>query len=60
MEKNKLDKQIKAVCNCLREEKWTTFRSLKNKWINCSCKQPMTIKTEKEKENAVSAFYPTD
>ena len=29
----------------------TTFRSLKNKWLICSCKQPMTIKTEREKEN---------
>jgi|TARA_R100000322_G_scaffold169443_1_gene141636 hypothetical protein len=60
MEKSKLDEPIKAVCKCLREEKLTTFRSLKNKWITCSCKQPMTIKTEREKENAVSAFYPTD
>tara|TARA_Y100000401_G_C8195587_1_gene160949 strand:- start:179 stop:361 length:183 start_codon:yes stop_codon:yes gene_type:complete len=60
MEKSKLDEPVKAVCSHCGNERMTTFRSLKNKWLICSCKQPMTIKTEREKENAVSAFYPTD
>ncbi len=43
---NKLDKEVKAVCDCGLESKVTTFRRLKNKWIFCKCKKPMKVKKD--------------
>jgi hypothetical protein len=41
-----LDTEVLAVCECGKEQKTKTYRSLKNKWPICSCKQPMKIKKD--------------
>lgn len=41
-----LDERVVAVCECGAEEKSTTYRTLKNKWPVCSCKQSMKIKKD--------------
>ena len=43
---NKLDKEIKAICDCGMDSKVTTFRKLKNKWVFCKCKKPMKVKRD--------------
>lgn len=52
-----LDDKVTAVCECGLEKRTTTYRTLKNKWPVCSCKQSMkvkSLKTPKEEHDAVT------
>jgi hypothetical protein len=42
--KKEMDKEVLAVCKCGKEYKTISFRTIKNKWPQCECKQPMIIK----------------
>jgi len=42
--KEGLDKKVLAICKCGKEHKAISFRTIKNKWPRCECKQPMIIK----------------
>ena len=51
-----LDTEVKAVCEDCQKEQTVTFRKLKNKWVICSCGQPMIIKVQ----NAIPPIHTTD
>ena len=38
-----LDQLNKAVCECRGEERFVTFRQLKNRWPVCRCNQTMKV-----------------
>ena len=44
--RSNLDEKVVAICECGAEERITTYRTLKNKWPTCSCKQSMKIKKD--------------
>ena len=44
-DEDKLDDRVLAVCACGKEEKYLTFRILKNRWPHCSCKISMKVLT---------------
>ena len=39
----KLDKKVEAICSCKAEKRFITYRTLKNKWPHCSCRQSMKV-----------------
>jgi hypothetical protein len=62
--KEGLDKTVLAICKCEKERKAISFRTIKNKWPRCECKQPMIIKPNspipKEDLDADSSYSTSD